>query len=132
MNQLHPEWKEFLELLVSEKVDFVIVGGLAVAFHGRPRLTGDIDVFIRASDENAKRVLRALERFGFGSIGLKEKDFAVEGFTIQLGREPRRIDILTSISGANFAEVWEKREFGTASTQVLMQQNKTRKMLFLL
>ena len=113
MNQLHPEWKDFLELLGSEKVDFVIVGGLAVAFHGRPRFTGDIDVFVRADKSNAERIMKVVERFGFGSVGLKSDDFAAEGFTIQFGREPRRIDILTSITGVAFEAAYASKEIGT-------------------
>jgi hypothetical protein len=95
--------------LNSLKVEYLVVGGHAVAFHGHPRFTGDIDFFIRASPENADRVLRALDAFGFGSLGITASDFTAPGRVIQLGRPPNRIDILTSISGVEFESAWASR-----------------------
>ena len=106
---LTPDLKEFLESLNSEKVEYVVVGGYAQAYHGRPRFTGDIDVLVRPSHENAARLKAALARFGFGQLGLEEDDFVSEGQVIQLGVAPNRIDILTSITGCRFEEVWLTR-----------------------
>jgi hypothetical protein len=85
------------------------VGGLAVGFHGQPRFTGDLDVFVDRSPENAARLLRALRAFGFPTGGLSEADFIEPEQVIQLGLSPRRIDILTSLSGVTFAEAWSSR-----------------------
>jgi hypothetical protein len=109
MNKLHPDWREFIELLNSHQVRYLIVGGFAVAFHGYPRLTEDIDFFLDASHENARRVLRALEDFGFGSLDLSEADFSTADRVVQLGYAPYRIDLITSISGVTFDEAWERR-----------------------
>ncbi|HTS50929.1 MAG TPA: hypothetical protein VMH05_23445 [Bryobacteraceae bacterium] len=87
----------------------MIVGGYAQAYHGRPRFTGDIDVLVRASRENGVRLKAALAQFGFGQLGLSEEDFLSEGHVIQLGVAPNRIDILTSITGCEFEEVWRTR-----------------------
>ncbi|MBT9556111.1 MAG: hypothetical protein IV100_08790 [Myxococcales bacterium] len=106
---------EWVELLASEKVEFVIVGGHAVAWHGHPRFTGDIDFLMRATPENARRVARVLERFGFGSLGVTEQDLLTEGQVIQLGRPPNRIDVLTSITGVATDEVFRNRVPGRLS-----------------
>jgi hypothetical protein len=90
-------------------VHYLIVGGYAVAYHGYPRTTGDIDIFIEASEENASKLEGVLARFGFGSLGLTAKDFLETGTIIQLGHPPNRIDLVTSISGVTFAEAWEHR-----------------------
>jgi len=101
--------REFLESLNSKKVEYVIVGGYAQAYHGRPRFTGDIDVLVRPSRENGFRLKAALAQFGFGQLGLGEEDFLSEGQVVQLGVAPNRIDILTSITGCKFEEVWRTR-----------------------
>jgi hypothetical protein len=101
--------REFIESLNSNKVDYVIVGGYAQAFHGRPRFTGDIDVFVRPTRDNAARLRSALTQFGFAQLGLQEEDFLAEGQVIQLGIAPNRIDILTSITGCRFDDVWVTR-----------------------
>jgi hypothetical protein len=106
---LQSDLREFIALLNSLKVEYLVVGGHAVAFHGHPRFTGDIDFFIRATSENAERVLRALDAFGFGSLGVKAADLTEPGQVIQLGRPPNRIDILTSISGVDFDSAWPSR-----------------------
>jgi hypothetical protein len=91
---LPKDLKEFIESLNSNKVDYVIVGGYAQAFHGRPRFTGDIDVLVRPTRDNAARLRSALTQFGFAQLGLREEDFLAEGQVIQLGIAPNRIDIL--------------------------------------
>jgi hypothetical protein len=106
---LNPDWNEFLRSLNEHHVDYVVVGAVALAFHGHPRLTGDIDVLIRREPSNIQRLLNALEQFGFGSINLISDDFLQGEQVIQLGRPPRRIDLLTWIDGVSFEEAWADR-----------------------
>jgi len=105
------DFKELLELFNRHKVEYVIVGGYAVAFHGAPRVTGDIDFFVRPTGDNAERVLRALDEFGFGSLNLSKDDFITPGMVVQLGVPPVRIDIITRVSGVP----WEKADAGKAA-----------------
>src|SRR5688572_4205479 len=109
MLKLPKDLREFIELLNSRNVHYLIVGGYAVAYHGYPRATGDIDFFIEVSQENADKLELVLQQFGFGSLGLTAQDFLQPGIVVQLGYPPNRIDLLTAISGATFAEAWEKR-----------------------
>jgi hypothetical protein len=90
----------------------VIVGAWALAFHGRPRYTGDLDIFVARDEENADKLMAVIEAFGFGQAGIKREDFLQVNHVIQLGREPNRIDILTGISGVTFDEAWDNREQG--------------------
>ncbi len=106
------DYKEFLKLLNCHKVKYVIVGAHAVTAHSRPRATGDMDVLIETAKENAEKIVVALKEFGFGSLGLKIDDFCKPGFVIQLGREPNRIDILTSITGVSWEDVWKNKTKG--------------------
>jgi hypothetical protein len=87
----------------------LVVGGHAVAYHGYPRTTGDIDFFVEATEENAAKLEKVLAGFGFGSLGLTAKDFLEPGTIVQLGYPPNRIDLVTSISGVAFAEAWARR-----------------------
>lgn len=105
--------REFVELLNSHKVDYVIVGGHAVAFHGYPRYTGDIDFFIRPTEANAEGVLAVLDAFGFGDVGIELEDLSTPGRIVQLGLPPNRIDLVTGISGVDFDEVWANRVAAT-------------------
>lgn len=105
--------REFVECLLSNKVEFLIVGALAVSWHGFPRYSGDIDFFVRAGRENASRLLAALEQFGFGGLGLAVEDLSTENRVIQLGVEPNRIDLMTSLSGVTFEDAWESRAVAT-------------------
>jgi hypothetical protein len=91
----------------------LIVGGYAVAFHGAPRLTGDIYIYVRPSRENAERLLNTLCAFGFGEVGLEVDDFAVPGKVVQLGVPPVRIDFVTSVSGVSCEEAFSKAVPGT-------------------
>lgn len=109
---LPKDWREFIELLNSENVEYLVVGAAALAFHGAPRFTGDLDVFVRPSVENSQRVQRVLERFGFASIGLQAADFQRPDQVIQLGFRPFRIDITTGITGVTFDEAWRDRVYG--------------------
>lgn len=107
--QLPPEWLEFLGALKRHGVRFVIVGAHAVAAHGRPRATKDFDVLVAPSEANARKLGKALREFGFTNLGRAWRWF-MEPYRVQmLGRPPLQIDILTSISGVTFAEVWRGR-----------------------
>ena len=112
MAKLQTDLSEFVGLLNSRNVEYLVVGGHAVAFHGHPRYTGDIDFFINASGVNAQRVLDVLASFGFGDLGITADDLTVSNRVIQLGRPPNRIDILTTISGVSFHEAWASRAPG--------------------
>ncbi len=107
--KLHADFKEFLRLLISHRVRFVVVGAHALAAHGSPRYTGDLDVLVEPSAANARRLIAALDAFGFGSIGLELEDFTRANRVAQLGYPPVRIDVLTGISGVGFAEAWRGR-----------------------
>lgn len=106
---LHPKIREFIELCLSQKVEFLLVGGYALAFHGAPRFTEDIDFMVLVSSENADKLDRVLKDFGFGDIGITRDDFLEVDQVIQLGRAPNRIDLLTGISGVSWQEAWESR-----------------------
>ncbi|HTP97654.1 MAG TPA: nucleotidyltransferase [Burkholderiales bacterium] len=106
MATLQRDLREFVGLLNSHKVDYLVVGGHAVAFHGHPRFTGDIDLLVRMSPEQAGRILAVLTEFGFADLGLTESDLLRIGTVVQLGRAPNRIDLLTSISGVDFERAW--------------------------
>jgi hypothetical protein len=109
---LSKDLREFVELLNSNKVEYLVVGGFAVFYHGFARYTGDIDFLVRASEENSLRVAAALAQFGFGSVDIKAEDFQSSGMVVQLGVPPNRIDIITSISGVSFDEAWDGRIAG--------------------
>lgn len=98
------DFKEFIASLNANGVRYLIVGGYAVAFHGHPRYTKDLDVWIEVSQENARRVMQSLETFGFGGLDLNADDFSRPDQIIQLGYPPHRIDLLTSADGVSFAE----------------------------
>lgn len=106
---LNPDFKEFAELLNAHRVDYLVVGGYALAAHGHPRYTGDIDFWIDKQPDNIERLLAALRDFGFQSLGLTRDDFAPDA-VIQLGQPPRRIDLLMGIDGVQFADCQTRRE----------------------
>ena len=106
---LHPDWKEFLQLLNSHGVEYLIVGGHARGLYGIPRYTGDIDIFLRISETNAEKLISVLRDFGFASLQITAEDFLGPGRFIQLGVEPYRIDLLTGISGVEFDDAWSDR-----------------------
>jgi hypothetical protein len=107
--ELNPDFREFIELLNSNKVEYLVVGGYAVGFHGHPRYTGDIDFWIAISKENALKVIMVLNEFGFGHLSIQIEDLMNDDLIIQLGYEPNRIDILTSVTGLNFDECFKQR-----------------------
>jgi len=105
---LSKEFKEFAELLNSLKVEYLLVGGYAVVLYGYVRYTGDIDFWINPSKENAVRLIEVLKRFGFGSLNLSIEDFTMDDQIIQLGYPPKRIDIITSVTGLKFSDCYKK------------------------
>ena len=112
MRPLSKDLQEFIRLLNKQRVEYLVVGAWAVAFHGRPRYTGDVDIFLRPDSTNAERMMQVIEAFGFGATGIVREDFLKENYVIQLGVEPNRIDLLTGISGVTFGEAWEQRVEG--------------------
>lgn len=106
---LQKDIREFVELLLSRKVEFLLVGGYALAFHGAARFTEDIDFLVLVSPENAGKLADLIEDFGFGELGLSKEDFLDPDQVIQLGRAPHRIDLLTGISGVGWDEAWASR-----------------------
>jgi hypothetical protein len=97
------DFKEFIESLNGNQVRYLVVGGYAVALHGHPRYTKDLDVWVECSRENAQALLKALDQFGMGSLGLTQEDFLVPDQVVQLGYPPNRIGILIGVSGIEFA-----------------------------
>ena len=106
---LNPDYRDILSAFSAEKVEFLLVGAYALAAHGAPRATGDLDLWICPSAENARRTWRALVVFGAPLENLTESDLSTPGTVIQIGREPRRIDLLTTIDGVGFDEAWGAR-----------------------
>jgi hypothetical protein len=109
---LSKDLREFIECLNSNKVDYLIVGALAVSWHGYPRYSADVDFLVRPTGTNANRVLKAIREFGFGSLALSIADLETPGKVIQLGYEPNRIDLITSVTGVTFDEAWQTRSVG--------------------
>ena len=110
--KLEPDLREFIELLNAREVRYVIVGAIALAHHGRVRYTGDIDFFVEASERNAALLTDVLDQFGFANVGIDKEDFTALDQIVQLGVEPHRMDLMTSISGVAFEEAWNSREYG--------------------
>jgi hypothetical protein len=98
--------------LNSRSAEYVVVGAFALAFHSEPRFTGDLDLLVHRTPENAKRAIDALQAFGFASLGITSEDLLSEGKVIQLGVRPNRIDLLNSLSGVDTEAVWQKRIAG--------------------
>ena len=103
--ELYPDFKELLELFNAQKVEYII-GRLYSGISWPPRYTGDIDILIRPNSENARRVVTALDEFGFGLVGLTKEDFKILDKVVQLGVPPVRIDFMTSITGVSTDDVF--------------------------
>ncbi len=103
------DFKEFIESLNAKHVRYLVVGGYAVAIHGHPRYTKDLDIWVECNLQNAQAIIQALSQFGMGSLGLSEQDFLTPDQVVQLGYPPNRIDILVSISGVEFSECFPSR-----------------------
>ncbi len=108
MNPLNQNFHDFIELLERNDVEYLVVGGYAVALHGFPRYTGDIDFFVAISEQNAVALLNVFEQFGFGDLGLNSSDFLREDFVVEIGREPQKIQVLTGIDGVCFEDCKSK------------------------
>ena len=106
---LGQDFKEFIQSLNDNGVRYLVVGGYAVALHGHPRYTKDMDVWFEMSPGNAMRMVKALTDFGFEELGLKEEDFLVADQIIQLGRPPNRIDLISTLLGVNFTDCYGQR-----------------------
>lgn len=131
MDELTEDWRAFLSLLISHRVKFVIVGGHAVAVHGQPRVTEDLDVFVEASPANARRLRKVLVEFGFGDGAPDESVLAEKGRVFMIGVPPFRIDVLTKVTGVSFERAWKERvrvklEMGTLPfiSRALLIRNK--------
>ena len=106
---MNPDFREMLSTLNDAAVEFLIVGAYAMAAHGLPRATGDIDIWVRPSEENTRRVWQALDSFGAPKRGVEPRDFTTPDIVFQIGVAPRRIDLLTSITGILFDDAWSER-----------------------
>jgi hypothetical protein len=106
--EVQQDFRDLLELFNKYKIDYIIVGAYALGFHGAPRYTGDLDIFVRPDPINAKSIIQALDKFGFGTVGLTAADFEEEGKVVQLGFPPVRVDIITSITGVT----WDQAKSG--------------------
>jgi hypothetical protein len=107
--ELGRDFRDLIELLNRHGVRYLAVGGFAVAVHARPRYTKDLDLWVEVSVDNARRIVAALDDFGFASLGLRIEDFLEPDVVIQLGYEPNRVDFLTNLTGVSFAEAYPMR-----------------------
>lgn len=110
--EVQPDFRELLALLNAHEVEYIIVGAYALAFHGAPRFTADLDILVKADPENSQRIIQALEEFGFKSISLTSEDFQHPDKVVQLGVPPVRVDILTSLTGVLWEEAFSGRSRG--------------------
>ena len=106
---LTTDFREFAQLLNTNAVEYLIVGGYALAAYGHPRYTGDLDFWVGTDPLNAEKIIKTLMDFGFGSLQLTAKDFTVPDQTVQLGYPPSRIDLLTGITGVDFRQCCDRR-----------------------
>ena len=106
---LNPDFKDMLLCLQEEKVEFLLVGAYAIAAHGNPRATGDMDLWIKPDPDNGRRVIRALQAFSAPTSGLSVDDFVKDDTIVQIGVVPCRIDLITGIEAVRFDEAWENR-----------------------
>ena len=106
---LPPDFKEFLQLLNSEKIEYLLVGGYAVGYYGYPRPTGDLDIWIAIHPDTANRMVQALMKFGFAGAGATPELFSTPNKVIRMGEPPVRIEVLTTLSGVEFASCYARR-----------------------
>jgi predicted nucleotidyltransferase len=106
---LDKDFEDFVALLNKHNVTYMVVGGYALAFHGKPRHTGDLDIWIDMSVENAEKMVSVMDEFGMASLGMKPSDFLVQGGIAQIGYPPLRIDILNEIDGIDFKDAWPNK-----------------------
>jgi len=110
--RLAPDFKEFLQLLNSGKIEYLVVGGYALGYYGHPRATGDIDIWVAIRPDNADRLVAALQKFGFGPRDVVPDMFLREKQVIRMGVPPLRIELFTTISGVDFATCYARRTRG--------------------
>jgi len=108
--ELSSDYKDLLRIFNKHKVKYFVVGAYAVGFYSKRRYTKDIDILVESTLENAKRVVEAIKQFGFGSLNLTESDFTNKDNIIQLGYEPVKVDILTSLERLNFSQIWKNKK----------------------
>jgi hypothetical protein len=106
---LTPDFREFVELLIKHKVEYLIAGGYAVGIYGHPRYTGDLDIWLNRTEENAIKIIATVKEFGFQSFNLSPQDFLKKENVIQLGYPPLRIDLLTDLDGVSFSECFANK-----------------------
>jgi len=106
---LAQDFEDFVKLLNKHQVDYMVVGGYALAFHGKPRHTGDLDIWINSSEANAEKLVIAIKEFGLSSLGLTKSDFMQEGYVTQIGYPTLRIDILNTIDGVKFEDAFPNK-----------------------
>ena len=106
---LAQDFEDFIKLLHKNEVDYLVVGGYALAFHGKPRHTGDLDIWINNTEANAEKLVLAIADFGLSSLGLTKSDFMKEGYVTQIGYPPLRIDLLNTIDGVKFEDAFPNR-----------------------
>lgn len=109
---LAPDFDEFCELLIAHRVEFVIVGAHALAFHGAPRFTGDLDILVEPTEENGTRLLAAIAAFGFPTTALAAADIVIGTKVIEMGVPPVQIHVMSKIDGVTWDEVWQSRAQG--------------------
>jgi hypothetical protein len=109
---LAPDFDEFCALLIAHNVEFAIVGAYALAFHGAPRFTGDLDILVRPTEANGQRVLDAIAAFGFPTAPVTPADIAAGGKVIEMGVTPVQIHVMSHIDGVDWDDVWQGRERG--------------------
>ena len=107
---LEKDFADFVDLLNKHKVDYMVVGGYALAFHGQPRTTGDMDIWIDCTRDNANKLLEVMNEFGMQSLGFKTEDFCEPGIINQIGQPPLRIDILNEIDGVDFKDAIKSKQ----------------------
>ena len=106
---LEQDFEDFVTLLNKHDVHYMIVGGYALAFHGKPRHTGDLDIWIETSDTNAEKMCKVIAEFGMASLGMEKDDFLKKGIITQIGYPPLRIDILNEIDGVDFQDAYHHK-----------------------
>ena len=109
---VQPDYEDMLKSLNYADVKYCIIGSFALAFHATPRYTKDMDILVEPTLANGKKIIQALNNFGFGELGLTPEDFTAKESIVQLGFEPVRIDLITSISGISFEDIWKNRVQG--------------------
>lgn len=119
---MHPDFLDLLRAFSDREVRFLVVGAYALGVHGRPRATGDLDIWVEPTPDNAARVMEALRQFGAPTAQVTADDFSRPGIVFQMGLPPMRIDVLTELTGITFAEAWPERvraNFGAVAADVI-------------